>query len=307
LRNSSGKKSNTVRSSKTLKYVGTVYRPPSEAHSLIIQVTLGCSHNKCTFCGSYQGKPFKIRSLQEIREDLEDARYMGPVQRVFLADGDALCIPQNRLIQILELVNEYFPSLERIGVYGNAKDVLRKSLPDLEMLRSLKMEIVYLGVETGNPELLVKIRKGASYDELVEAARTVKRAGIMLSVTVLLGIGGTELSEAHARDTARILTDMDPDYVGALSVILVPGTPLHREYEEGRFQVPDPFGLINELRIMIAESSFTHCVFRSNHASNYLPVKASLPEDKEMILTAIDHVLKARDHRTLRPEFLRAL
>lgn len=290
-----------------MKYVGTVYRPPSEAHSLIIQVTLGCSHNKCTFCGSYQGKPFKIRSLQEIREDLEDARYMGPVQRVFLADGDALFIPQNRLIQILELVNEHFPSLERIGVYGNAKDVLRKSVPELEMLRSLKMEIVYLGVETGNPELLVKIRKGASYDELVEAARTVKRAGIMLSVTVLLGIGGTELSEAHARDTARILTDMDPDYVGALSVILVPGTPLHREYEEGRFQVPDPFGLINELRIMIAESSFTHCVFRSNHASNYLPVKASLPEDKEMILTAIDHVLKARDHRTLRPEFLRAL
>ncbi len=290
-----------------MKYVGTVYRPPSEAYSLIIQVTLGCSHNKCTFCGSYQGKPFKIRSLQEIREDLQDARHMGPVKRVFLADGDALCIPQKRLVQTIELVNESLPSLERIGVYSNARDILRKSVADLEELRLLKVGIIYLGVETGHPELLVKIRKGASYQQLVEAAQRVKQAGITLSVTVLLGIGGTALSEAHARETARILTDMDPDYVGALSVILVPGTPLHQESVEGRFQLPDPFGLINELRVMIAESSFTHCVFRSNHASNYLPVKATLPGDKELILAAIDRVLNARDHRSLRPEFLRAL
>lgn len=291
----------------TVKYIGAVYRPPSEAQSLIIQATVGCNHNKCTFCGSYRDKRFAIRSIEEIRQDLADARYMGPVKRVFLADGDALCIPQRRLTQILEAVNEYFPSVERIGIYANAQNVLRKSLEDLQALKSLKLGIIYLGVETGDRDLLEKICKGATYDELVEAARRVKQAGIILSVTVLLGIGGIEGSEKHARGTAQILTDMDPDYVGALSVIVVPETPLHQEYERGEFKVPDPFGLIRELRTMISESSFTHCVFRSNHASNYLPVKATLPEDKDGIVAAIDRVLRDRDNRNLRPEFLRAL
>jgi biotin synthase-like enzyme len=171
----------------------------------------------------------------------------------------------------------------------------------------MKLGIIYLGVETGDPVLLEKICKGATYEQLVESGRRVKDAGITLSVTVLLGIGGIEGSEQHARGTARILTDMDPDFVGALSVIVVPGTPLHEEYVKGEFRVPEPFTLIQELRIMIAESSFTNCVFRSNHASNYLPVKATLPRDKDRILEAIDKVLRARDERSLRPEFLRAL
>ena len=290
-----------------MRYIGSVYRPPSEAHSLIIQATLGCSHNKCTFCGSYRDKKFTVRSLKDIRKDLEDARYMGPVERVFLADGDALCIPQKRLVEIFETVNDLMPSVQRIGIYANARDILRKSVEDLQKLKSLKLGILYLGVETGDEILIEKICKGASYDQLVQAGRRVKQAGIELSVTVLLGIGGVEASERHARGTARILTDIDPDYVGALSIMLVPGTPLHKDYVEGRFRIPDPFELINELRIMIAESSFTHCVFRSNHASNYLPVKATLPQDKQEILSAIDHVLRARDQRTLRPEFLRAL
>lgn len=290
-----------------MRYIGAVYRPPSEAHSLIIQATLGCNHNQCTFCGSYRDKKFAIRSLEEIREDLKDARHMGPVSRVFLADGDALCIPQRRLVEVLESVNEIIPSVERVGIYANAKNILKKSVEDLKRLHELKLEILYLGVETGDPQLLERICKGATYDQLVEAAHRVKDAGITLSVTVLLGIGGIEGSEQHAKATARILTDMDPDYVGALSVIVVPGTPLHDEYTEGRFQVPDPFTLINELRTMIAESSFTHCVFRSNHASNYLPVKATLPKDKTEILSAIDRVLTSRDAQYLRPEFLRAL
>jgi len=290
-----------------VKYTGSVYRPPSEAHSLIIQATLGCNHNKCTFCGSYLGKPFTIRSLDEIKEDLKDARRMGLWDKVFLADGDALCIPQKRLVEILEAVNEIIPSVERIGIYANAKNILRKSVEDLKKLQSLKLGILYLGVETGDPELLSKIRKGATYEEMVEAGRRVKDAGITLSVTVLLGIGGIEGSKRHAKETARILTDLDPDYVGALSVMLVPGTDLHKDYTEGRFELPDPFGLIEELKIMIAESSFTHCVFRSNHASNYLPVKATLPQDKEEILRAIDAVLRNRDSGRLRPEFLRAL
>jgi radical SAM superfamily enzyme YgiQ (UPF0313 family) len=290
-----------------LRYIGSVYRPPSEAHSLIIQVTLGCSHNKCTFCGSYLDKPFQVRQLDEIKRDLQDVAYMGPVDKVFLADGDALAIPQNRLLQIMEMVNEFIPSVKRIGIYANARNILHKSLDDLKALHKLNLGIIYLGVETGDPVLLEKICKGATYDQLVEAAHRVKNAGIELSVTVLLGIGGIEGSEQHARGTARILTDMDPDYVGALSVILVPGTPLHQDHVEGRFEVPEPFGLIKELRTMIAESNFSHCVFRSNHASNYLPVKASLPEQKTQIVEAIDSVLRSRDKQRLRPEFLRAL
>ncbi len=290
-----------------MRYIGAVYRPPSEAESLIIQATLGCSHNRCTFCGSYQEKQFKIRSLEEIRADLIDCQYMGPIERVFLADGDALCIPQRRLLDILRSVRELMPSVKRVGVYGNAKDILRKSVDELRELRALNLKIIYLGVETGDPELLEKICKGATYEQLVEAANRVKEAGILCSVTVLLGIGGQEHSQRHASATAKILTDMDPDYVGALSVIVVPGTPLHDEYVQGKFQVPEPFELIRELRTMIAESTFSNCVFRSNHASNYLPVKATLPWDKEEILSAIDHVLKAGDQGMLRPEFLRAL
>jgi radical SAM superfamily enzyme YgiQ (UPF0313 family) len=290
-----------------LRYIGSVYRPPSEAESLIIQVTLGCSHNKCSFCGSYLEKPFSIRNIKEITEDLADSMSMGPVSRIFLADGDALCIPQKRLIEILELVNRFHPEAERIGVYSNAKDILRKSVDELKRLKELKVGIIYLGVETGDEKLLKKICKGADYKQLVEAAHRVKEAGITLSVTVLLGIGGVEGSSDHARATAAILTDMDPDYVGALSVILVPGTPLHSEFTTGEFKLPDPFGLIEELRTIIAESSFTNCVFRSNHASNYLPVKATLPRDKKKILDAIDAILSSKDSRALRPEFLRAL
>ncbi|MDQ1238958.1 MAG: hypothetical protein QG577_1143 [Thermodesulfobacteriota bacterium] len=290
-----------------MKYIGAIYRPPSEAGSLIIQATVGCHHNKCTFCGSYRQKAFAIRPIEEIRDDLREAQYMGPVDRVFIADGDALCIPQQRLILILESINEFFPSATRIGIYANAANILRKSLDDLKKLRDLKLGIIYMGVETGDRGLLQRICKGATYEELVEAGSRVKQAGILLSVTVLLGIGGVEGSEAHAKHTADILTDLDPDYVGALSLMLVPGTPLHDEYEKGLFHVPDPFGLIRELRTMIAESSFSRCVFRSNHASNYLPVKATLPRDKDSILAAIDTVLNARDKKHLRPEFLRAL
>ncbi len=290
-----------------MRYIGAVYRPPSEAESLIIQATLGCRHNRCTFCGSYLNKPFSIRKIEDIKEDLAESAHMGPVRRVFLADGDALCIPQKRLVQILDLVNHYHPEAERIGIYGNARDVLRKSVDDLRRLNQLKLGIVYLGVETGDEKLLRKISKGADYGQLVEAATKVKEAGIALSVTVLLGIGGVDGSVDHARQTAKILTDMDPDFVGALSVILVPGTPLYDEFSRGLFSLPDPFGLIEELRIMIAESSFSNCVFRSNHASNYLPVKASLPREKKKILAAIDDIINSRDPGKLRPEFMRAL
>jgi radical SAM superfamily enzyme YgiQ (UPF0313 family) len=197
--------------------------------------------------------------------------------------------------------------VKRIGVYANAKDVLNKSPQELEELKSLGLGIIYLGVETGDPDLLEKIKKGCSYQDMVDAAQRVKSVGMALSVTVLLGIGGIEKSRDHAMGTAGLLTEMDPDYVGALSVMLVPGTELYREYEKGEFQLPDPFGLIEELRIMVAHSDFSNCVFRSNHASNYLPIKATLPADKEEVVRQMDKTLQQRDQRGLRPESLRAL
>ena len=270
-----------------MDYEGLIIRPPSEAYSLLLQVTTGCSHNKCTFCGTYRQKKLKIKPLEQIKKDLREASSYDDVDKVFLCDGDALIIPQPRLEEILKLINDNLPNINRIGTYANAKSILRKSVDELKTLRSLGLKIIYLGVETGNVELLKKINKGVTYEQMVTAARRVKEAGIILSVTVILGLGGIEKSIEHARDTAKILTDIDPDYAGALTLMFVPETELYEDYLAGRFVLPDKFGFIRELYLMIAESNFTNCYFTSNHASNYLSVKAYLPREKEKILKMI--------------------
>lgn len=290
-----------------MDYEGFIIRPPSEAYSLLLQVTVGCSHNKCAFCGTYRQKKFKIKPLERIEKDLREASFYDDVGRVFLCDGDALIIPQPRLEEILGLINKNLPGIERVGTYANAKSILRKSVDELKILRELGLKIVYLGVETGNAELLQKIHKGVSYEQMVEAGRRVKEAGIALSVTVLLGLGGIDKSIEHAVDTARILTEMDPDFVGALTLMLIPETEMYDEYIAGRFVMPDKFGFIRELYLMIAHSTFTHCLFTSNHASNYLPIRAYLPREKERILKTIGSVLNQKDSRLLRPEHLRGL
>jgi radical SAM superfamily enzyme YgiQ (UPF0313 family) len=290
-----------------MDYEGFIIRPPSEAYSLLLQVTVGCSHNKCTFCGTYRQKKFRIKSLEQIKKDLHEASHYENVEKVFLCDGDALIIPQPRLEEIFKLINDNLPDMKRIGTYANAKSILRKSVDELKKLRDLGLKIIYLGVETGNAELLQKIHKGATYEQMVEAAHWVKEAGIMLSVTVLLGLGGIEKSIEHAMDTAKILTDMDPDYAGALTLMFVPETELYEDYLAGRFVLPDTFGFIRELYLMIANSNFTNCYFTSNHASNYLPVKAYLPREKEKTLKMISSVIEAKDPSQIRPEYLRGL
>jgi radical SAM superfamily enzyme YgiQ (UPF0313 family) len=290
-----------------MDYEGLIIRPPSEAYSLLLQVTTGCSHNKCTFCGTYRQKKLKIKPLEQIKKDLREASSYDDVDRVFLCDGDALIIPQPRLEEILKLINDNLPNINRIGTYANAKSILRKSVDELKTLRSLGLKIIYLGVETGNVELLKKINKGVTYEQMVTAARRVKEAGIILSVTVILGLGGIEKSIEHARDTAKILTDIDPDYAGALTLMFVPETELYEDYLAGRFVLPDKFGFIRELYLMIAESNFTNCYFTSNHASNYLSVKAYLPREKEKILKMISAVIKEEDLSRIRPEYLRGL
>jgi radical SAM superfamily enzyme YgiQ (UPF0313 family) len=290
-----------------MDYEGLIIRPPSEAYSLLLQVTTGCSHNKCTFCGTYRQKKFKIKPLEQIKKDLNEASQYEDVNRVFLCDGDSLIIPQPRFEEILELINKNLPDIERIGTYANAKSILRKSAEELKKLKYLGLKIIYLGVETGNAELLTEIHKGATYEQMVEAGRRVKEAGIALSVTVLLGLGGIEKSIQHALDTAKILTDIDPDYVGALTVMFVPETELYENYLAGRFVLPDKFGFIRELYLMIDKSNFTNCFFTSNHASNYLSIKAHLPREKEKILKMIDSVINEKDSSQIRPEYLRGL
>lgn len=290
-----------------MKYEGLIIRPPSEAYSLLLQVTTGCSHNKCTFCPTYRDKKFRIKSREEILDDLAEASHYRRVRRVFLCDGDALIIPQPRLLDILASIRRSLPGIERVGTYANAKSILRKTPEDLRDLKAAGLKMVYLGVETGSAALLEKIRKGVGVEQMVEAGRRIKDAGILLSVTVLLGIGGTTHSVEHATETAKILTRIDPDYTGALTVMVVPGTPLYEDQQAGRFQLPDTFGFLTELGTMIARSQFTDCFFTSNHASNYLPIRARLPQQKEDTVRMIQEVIRRGDRGLLRPESLRAL
>ena len=285
-----------------------IFRPPSEADSLILQVTVGCSYNRCTFCGAYQGKSFRVKTFDEVKEDIDEVCAYGvSIPRVFLADGDALAIPQEQLINILSTLKTRVRGLERVGIYANARDILRKSVDELKELKALNLGIIYLGLESGNREVLRRIKKNATVDRMIRAARRVKESGILLSVTVLLGIGGVELSQAHAEDTGKVLSQMDPDFVGALSLMVVSGTPIEKEIETGRLVLTTPFALIQELETMILHSEFTQCFFASNHASNYLPLRIRMPEEKKEALQKIREVLRRKDPELLRPEYLRAL
>ncbi len=289
-----------------MKYEGMIFRPPSEADSLILQVTVGCSYNRCTFCGAYQGKRFRIKSFEEIKEDVDEVSPY-KIRRVFLADGDALSIPQKGLLRILSYLRERLKGLERVGIYANAKDILRKDVEELKALKDLGLGILYLGLESGDPEVLKRIKKNATVDQLIRAGKRVKESKILLSVTVILGIGGVEGSQTHAAETGKVLSAMDPDYVGALSLMIAPGTPLAKEIEMGNLVLPTPFGLIQELGTMISNCQFTHCFFASNHASNYLPLRIQMPDQKEEALRRIREVLQRKDPDLLRPEYLRAL
>jgi radical SAM superfamily enzyme YgiQ (UPF0313 family) len=290
-----------------MKYEGMIYRPPSEANSLILQVAVGCSYNRCTFCHSFQGKNFRIKSFEEIKEDIDEASMYGTIPRVFLADGDALVIPQRDLVRILSYLKTKIMGLERVGIYANAVDILKKSVDELKELKDLGLGIVYLGLESGNPEVLKRIKKNASVEQMIRAGRRVKESGILLSITVLLGIGGVELSREHAADTGKVISEMDPEFVGALSLIIVPGTPIDEDLRAGRLVLPSPFELIRELGIMIANCRLSDCFFASNHASNYLPLRIRMPAEKEKALQLIRGVLEKRDPDLLRPEYMRAL
>ena len=294
-----------------MDYVGRIYRPPSEAHSLLLQVTIGCSHNRCVYCDMYRDKQFRPKPWELVEADLREAAALGRrglrSTRVFLCDGDALILGQRRLLQVLAGIREHLPWVERVGTYGDTRSVGRKTPAQLRELRDAGLGIVYHGMETGDDEVLERIDKGGTRPELIETADKLRAAGIVHSVIVLLGIGGVALSEQHARGTAATLTRMDPPYVGALTTTIVPGTPLHALAARGEFELPSKFRMLEELRTIVAESEFSNCRFSSNHASNYLPLRGTLPRDKPALVELLDEVIARGDERLLKPEALRGL
>jgi len=291
-----------------MRYHGTVVRPPSEADSYILQVTYGCSHNRCAFCGTYRDKPFRTRAMEEVLEDVALAGERHPeTRRVFLADGNAMVLGTRRLGAILDALAGAFPLLRRVGIYANARDILEKSEADLAMLHEKRLEIVYLGLESGSDEVLRRVQKNATAAEMIEAVQKAQRAGLRASVIALLGLGGAELSARHAEETGRVVNAMDPHYLSMLTLMLVPGTELHRQWQERTFRMMGPEEMLAELRAMLVHlDGLSRCVFRTNHASNYVPLAGTLSRDKDKLLATLDRAL-AEGRSAFRPEYWRAL
>jgi radical SAM superfamily enzyme YgiQ (UPF0313 family) len=291
------------------RYHGDVYRPPSEADSLILQVMYGCSYGDCAFCGMYKDKPFRVRPVAEVEEDIRGLvpSLKRQVLRVFLADGDALVLPVRSMVRILDLLTAELPRLQRVSAYANAHSLLRKSVADLREMRAHGLEMLYLGLESGDEETLARMGKGVTVAEQIEGCLKAKDAGFRLSIMAILGLGGVERSLEHAQATGRALSAIDPDYISMLSLMVASGAPLAESVARGDFVIPDAMGTLREMREIIAETNVTHAVFRTNHVSNYLPLEGMLPDDKPRMFVAIDRMLALGDEAPLRPEWLRSV
>ena len=290
-----------------MRYEGMIYRPPSEAYSLLVQVTIGCSHNSCKFCNMYIDKQFRVRSEAEVFEDLEEARAAYPyVERVFLCDGDALCLSSDRLVRILDKIYELFPECVRVNVYGNTIDVLAKTSEELSMLAGHGLEMVYLGAESGDPEVLKAINKGSTREEIIKAVHMLEDAGIKTSVTFISGLGGKARWREHAVNTGTMISEMGASYVALLTLMLDPRTEIARQIREGEFELLSPEEVVEETYLMLENADpGKPCVFRSNHASNYLSLKGNLPDDRDRMLAQLRNAMK--DSGMLKDERFRAL
>jgi radical SAM superfamily enzyme YgiQ (UPF0313 family) len=296
-----------MRPSMPTIYEGIVWRPPSEADSLILQATIGCSWNKCTFCAAYLEKDFRIKPLKEVEADIRTVLpYARDSRRIFLADGNALCIPTEDLLKILKLLDDHFPSLERVGIYGGPNDIAEKSVEELRALKEAGLGIVYLGLESGSEKVLKMVRKGVGPKKMIEAGRKVRAAGLALSAIIIQGLGGRALSDEHARETAKVLNQMDPEYVGALTLIVCEGTQMEKDVAQGKVELLSPKDHLKELRFLVEGLDLTNCIFRANHPSNYITFRVALPKEKKSLLAEIDRALDL-DEDGLRPEWARAL
>ncbi len=291
-------------------YEGEVYRPPSEARSLILQATLGCSWNRCTFCGMYRNKRFRVRTLDELERDIDAVLpYYRHARRIFLADGNALCVPTADLVAILERLYERFCDLERVGVYGGPIDIHEKSDEELARLHDAGLGIVYLGLESGSAEVLERVKKGGTPQMMIDGARKVREAGIALSAIVINGLGGRELTEEHAVATGETLTAMAPDYIGCLTLMVHPRAPIAAAVDAGELTLLTPDEVLAELETMVEDLELDddgghETIFRANHASNYAPLRATLPQEKERL---IREIRQRRSQRAFKPEWARGL
>lgn len=289
-----------------MRYEGTVYRPPSEAYSLIVQVTIGCSHNQCTFCSMYKDKKFRIRQISEIIKDLEAARaHYKSIKRVFLADGNALVLKTEDLKTILKKINELFPECERVGIYSAPKDILRKTVEELKSLNELGLGIAYLGIESGSDEILKSIKKGVTAEEMIEAGRKIIRSGMSLSTTIISGLGGAERWKEHAIESARVVNAINPQYLGLLTLLLEEETELCKEVQEGTFQLLSPEEIMKETHLFIQQLQVKDCILRSNHPSNYVSLQGILPQDQSKLLLRLEEALE--NVEGYRDEFFRRL
>ena len=272
-----------------MEYEGNVYRPPSEAYSLIVQATVGCSHNKCSFCSMYKDKRFRARPVDDVIADFREARDMyGRIGRVFLADGDALVLGNDKLLRILSEVRALFPECERVSIYGAPQDVMRKTREELCALAEAGLSIVYIGAESGDDEVLRRIDKGADADGIIAAIRRLEDAGLAASVTFISGLGGDALSEQHALGCARVITEARPSFAALLTLLLEPGAPMYEDLRSGAFEFMAPEAIAQETLLLLEHAKpETDCVFRSNHASNYVPLKGTLPRDNDALIATL--------------------
>jgi radical SAM superfamily enzyme YgiQ (UPF0313 family) len=290
-----------------MRYEGDIYRPPSEANSYILQATVGCSWNHCTYCDMYRRKEFRVRALDETLADVREAgrRYGDAVDKVFVADGDALVMDLATWEAVLGALAAAFPRLRRVSAYATARNLLEKTPEELRTLAERGLSLLYIGPESGDDVVLKRIAKGATAEEHVEAARKAHEAGMKLSAIFLLGAGGVDRSAEHASASAKLASGMDPRFVSLLTLTVIPGTPLGRQEEQGKFRLPEVPELLGELRTFIAEANPTDAIFRTNHASNWLPLQGRLPRDRAPMLEAIDAALEGR--LPLRPDWSRGL
>ncbi|MBQ6371152.1 MAG: B12-binding domain-containing radical SAM protein [Firmicutes bacterium] len=290
-----------------MRYEGNIFRPPSEAYSLLVQVTIGCTHNKCTFCSMYKDKKFRIRDPKEVLEDLAWARRAyRRVERIFLCDGDALALTNAKLLPILEFISENFPECQRVTAYARSTDVLRKSEEELRELRQAGITLVYIGAESGSDEVLKQINKGETRQQLIAGVRKAEACGIKASVTFISGIAGKAGWEDHAVQTGTMISEMEPSYVGLLTLMVDPDVPIAEEIRTGRLQLLSPEEVLEETELLLENTKVSRpCVFRSNHASNYLSLRGTLPQDKEAMLKMIHRAMA--DHGMLKDERFRAL
>lgn len=272
-----------------------VFRPPSEAYSFILRVTVGCSHNKCTYCNMYRSVNFHVKSRESVTEQIKAAAATGfPVKRVFLADGDALILSTDKLLAILKELYATFPKLQRVSSYAGPKSILSKSLEDLKLLREAGLKLLYYGMETGSDNLLGEIKKGVNAKEAVAAGVRVKKAGMKLSMMVILGLAGKDGTKEHAYATAKAINEIKPDMLSALTLMLYRGSELKERYEKGDFTVLTPAELMQELYDIVNNIDLpigNNCIFRSNHVSNYLPLAGILSKDKVKLLQNIQNAV----------------